>query len=101
MMVVKSAIPIDPESREEAIEMMSDLSSKSREEDGMVDYHVSIDIDDENLLRLVEQFESEEAFNSHMQEEHTQEFVEELPEIVAGEVEAIRFDVESASELEM
>ena len=101
MMVVKATIPLNPDAREEALELMSEVSAKSREEDGIVDYRISVDVDDPNLVRVFEHYENEDVFASHMQKEHTQELVGQLPEFVGGEVEAIRFDVESVSELEM
>jgi quinol monooxygenase YgiN len=101
MLVIRAEIPIDPASREKAIETLSDLRSKSLKEEGIISYRVTTDIEDENLFQIVEQYESEEALNSHMQEEHTQAFLEQLPDLAAGEIDALRFDVESASELEV
>ncbi|MEF8812958.1 MAG: putative quinol monooxygenase [Halovenus sp.] len=101
MLLVKTELPIDPDKREQAMDLFSEVAEKSREESGIVGYQVTVDKDDPNHLTLIEQFEDEEGFNSHMQAEHTQQLVEELPEIAGGELEAKQFEVESVSELDM
>lgn len=100
MLVVKGTIPIAPDKREEAVELMSNLTEHSQSEDGIIDYRVSIDIDDRNTLRILEQYENEEAFNNHMETEHVEEFMTSIPDLLAGEVEAKRFEVSSSSDLE-
>lgn len=87
--------------RERALEVMSDLAAQSRKEDGIIDYRVSIDVDDPNVIRILEQYQEEEIFDNHMQAEHTQNFLAELPDLIAGEVKADRLEVESKTELEI
>jgi len=101
MLMTKAELPIHPDKREQAMELVSDVAEKSRQESGILEYRVMVDKDDQNHLTFLEQYENEEAFDSHMQAEHTQRLVEELPEILGGEPEAHRFEVESVSELEM
>lgn len=100
MLAIKATIPIDPEERERAIELISEMGKKSRAEDGVIDYRVAIDIDDPNLFRALEQYEDEEAFNRHLQADHTQNAMEELPEFLGGELEMRRLDVDSVSDFE-
>jgi quinol monooxygenase YgiN len=101
MLMTKAEVPVDPDKREQAMELVSDVAEKSREESGIHEYRVLVDTEDENNITFVELYADEEAFNSHMQAEHTQRLVEELPEIVGGEPEAHRFDIGSVSELDM
>ncbi|MEF8812959.1 MAG: putative quinol monooxygenase [Halovenus sp.] len=101
MLMTKAEIPVAPDKRDQAMELVSDVAEKSREESGIHEYRVLVDMEDENHITFVELYEDEEAFNSHMQTEHTQRLVERLPEIVGGEPEAHRFEIESVSELEM
>jgi quinol monooxygenase YgiN len=101
MLAIDAEIPVDPAERERAIEMTVALAKKSRAEDGVIDYRVSIDVDDPNVIRILEQYEDEETFKTHMQAKHTQDFMAELPDLVAGEVEADRLEVESRGELEI
>jgi quinol monooxygenase YgiN len=101
MLMTKAEIPIDPEKREQAVELVSDVAEKSREESGIHEYRVLVDVEDEHHMTFVELYEDEEAFDSHMQEEHTQRLVEGLPEIVGGETEMHRFDIDAMSEMDI
>jgi len=101
MLMTKAEIPINPEKREEAIELVTDVAEKARQESGIIEYRVAVDVEDENHITFVEQYEDEEALDTHMQQEHTQRLLEGLPEILGGEPEAHRFEVESKSVLEM
>jgi len=101
MIAIKATVPVDPDERERAIEMMSDLAEKSRAEDGVIDYRIATDIEDPNVFRALEQYEDEETLDRHLQAEHTQNAMATLPEILGGEIEMRRLDVESASDFEM
>jgi quinol monooxygenase YgiN len=52
-------------------------------------------------VRFFEQYEDENAFEAHTQTDHFQEFEAALPDLLAGEPEILRFDVESAIELDL
>jgi quinol monooxygenase YgiN len=101
MIVMHATVPIDPESREEALELISELVDHSQAEDGVVDYRAAADVDDPNLIRFFEQYEDEEAFAAHAGSEHFQEFQAALPEHLAGEPTLTRFDVDSVSDVEL
>lgn len=100
MFVVNGTVPIDPDSRDEAAEFFTELAEKSRAEEGIIDYRISADLDDPNRFRFFEQYEDDNAFDEHMQTDHIQEFENRLPDLIAGEIDATRFDVESSSELD-
>jgi len=99
MIVMHATVPVDPEHREEAIELASELAATSREEDGVVDYRVGVDIDDGNTLRFFEQYEGEDAVDSHMNSDHFQSFQAEAAELMAGEPTLVQFEVDSATDL--
>ena len=101
MIVVHATVPVDPESREEAIEAALSVAEDSRNEDGVVDYHVAVDAADENLLRFFEQYEDEAAFGAHASSDHFAEFAAALPEFLDGEPSLTRFEVTEASEVEL
>lgn len=101
MIVIHATVPIAPESREEALELISDLVAETQKEDGVVDYRAAADVDDPNLIRFFEQYEDEEAFGAHAQSDHFQEFQKALPEYLAGEPTITRFDVDSVSDVEL
>ncbi|WP_226005860.1 putative quinol monooxygenase [Natrinema salinisoli] len=101
MIVIHASFPIDPDSRDEALDLIEDLVSESQQEDGIIDYRAATDVTDPNVVRFFEQYEDEEAFGAHTQTDHFQELEAALPELLAGEPEVTKFDVDSAEELEL
>lgn len=101
MLVVHATFPIDPDSRDEALDLIDSLAERSRREDGVVDYRVATDIDDSNVFRFFERYEDEAAFEAHAETDHFQEFERALPDLLAGEPEVTQFDVENASTVEV
>lgn len=101
MIVIHATFPIDSGHRDEAVDRARELAEQSRQEDGTVEYRVATDIEDESTLRFFERYEDEAAFAAHGESEHFGEFEEALPELLAGEPTVTRFDVETASELEL
>ncbi len=67
----------------------------------MIDYRAATEVSDPNVIRFFEQYEDEAAFEAHSQTDHFQEFEAALPDLLAGEPEVRRFEVESASEVEL
>ncbi|MFB6197895.1 MAG: putative quinol monooxygenase, partial [Halobacteriaceae archaeon] len=53
------------------------------------------------VVRFFEQYEDEAAFEAHTQTDHFQEFEAALPNLLDGEPEVLKFDVESATELDL
>lgn len=101
MLVLHAKFPIDPAHREEALDLIEDLVEQSQAEEGMIDYQATTEVGDPNVVRFFEQYESEAAYEAHSESEHLAEFQTALPDLLAGEPEVIRFDVESATELEL
>jgi len=102
MIVIHASMPLDPEKRDEALEQIGDLAETVREEeDGVIDYRATTDVNDPNVVRFFEQYEDEEAFAAHSETDHFQAFAASLPEWLAGEPEVLRFDVDEMSELDL
>jgi quinol monooxygenase YgiN len=101
MIVIHAVFPIAPEKREEALELVEGLVAGSNEEDGVIEYRVGADISDPNVLRFYECYEDEAAFEAHGETDHFGAFEAALPDLLAGEPEVTRFDVESATELDL
>jgi len=101
MIVLHASFPIDPDKREEALDLIENLVEQSQAEEGMIDYRATIDLNDRNMVRFFEQYEDEDAFEAHSQTDHFQAFEEKLPDLLAGEPEVIQFEVDSATELEL
>jgi quinol monooxygenase YgiN len=101
MIVIHASFPIEPERRDEALEIANTLVERSNQEPGTVDYRASTDIKDTNVIRFVERYEDADAFEAHVQTEHFQNFEEKLPDLLAGEPEVVRFEVDDATKLEL
>lgn len=101
MIVVHAAFPIDPDDREEALELAEQLVEESNREPGTIEYRATTDVTDGNVLRFVERYEDAEAFEAHTRTEHFREFEERLPDLLAGDPEVRRFEVDDAAELEL
>ncbi len=101
MIVVHASFPLDPDSREEALELVDELVDESQQEDGIIDYRAATDVSDPNVVRFFEQYEDEAALGAHSQADHFQEFSAALPDLLAGEPTVTRFDVESAEDVDL
>ncbi|SEQ52458.1 putative quinol monooxygenase [Natrinema salaciae] len=101
MIVVHASFPVDPDRRDDALDLIEDLVAESQREDGIVDYRATTDVVDPNVVRFVERYEDQDAFEAHTQTDHFREFQAALPELLGGEPDVIRFDVDSATELEL
>lgn len=101
MIVLHAAFPIDPDEREEALELAENLVEKSNREPGTIAYRATSDIGDENVIRFFERYEDAEALKAHNRTDHFREFEEKLPDLLAGDPEVVQFDVDSATELEL
>lgn len=99
MIVLQATIPVVPDRREELIETATKLAEQSRAEDGTIDYRFTADIEDPNVFRVFERYEDEAAMDAHMQSEHYETFQDQISGLVEGDVELVRFDVESATQV--
>jgi len=101
MIVIHARFPIDPESRDEALDQFRTLAEQSRAEDGVIDYRVTTDIEQPNHVRVFEQYEDEAAFGAHAESDHFATLEEQLPALLAGEPTVTQFDVESATDVDI
>lgn len=99
MIVLNATIPVEPNSRDDAIEAATELAQQSRQERGVVDYRVTTDSEDENVLRIFEQYEDESALDTHMESDHFGSFQSKVPDFAGGEVELYRFDVSEKTQM--
>jgi quinol monooxygenase YgiN len=98
--IIRASVPLKPEAREAGVEAARELARNCREhEDGTVDYRVAVDVDDETLLRFFELYEDKAAIAAHGEADHYLSFQERMPEFVAGDIEAVRYEVADATEL--
>jgi quinol monooxygenase YgiN len=101
MIVIHAEFPIDPDERDEALDLFREVAEHSRNEDGVIEYKIATDVDDPNLFRFTEQYEDEAAFGAHAESDQFGELEAALPDLLAGEPDVTRFDVESKSDVEL
>lgn len=101
MLVIHATFPIDPDHRDEALELVQELAEESRKEDSIIDYRVTTDVEEPNRFRFFERYEDEAAFSAHAETDHFEAFEEALPNLLSGEPEVTQFDVESAAPVEL
>lgn len=99
MIVVHASFTVQPDHHDAAVDAVMDVVAASREEDGVISYHATTDLEDEHTVRFLERYEDEEAFAAHAQTEHFMAFAGKLPEFLAGEPELLQFDVSDVSDV--
>lgn len=97
MIVMHAEMPIDPDSREAALELFEELAEASRAEDGVIDYRVTTDVEAPNTVRVIEQYEDDDAVDAHMSSAHFESFQAGIAPHMAGEPALHRYDVEEKS----
>ena len=83
--VLAKAIPKDEDATNKIVEFAQDLIENSRKEDGNVDYNLYSHTGDSSLL-FVEQWESKEILNAHLQTEHFLKFGGNIEDLVAQDL---------------
>lgn len=101
MLVVHARLPIAQDKMDQALELANRLVEESRAEDGIVAYFAAVDVENDHLLRFVEQYEDQAAFDAHVNSEHIKEFSAKVPELLAGKPEGTMFTIESSSPVEL
>ena len=75
MIVLGGTLKILDPNRNEVLQAFNTLQELSRsEEQGPVVYHFSVDLNDENLIYVYEEWDSVESLKAHGQQEHMDPF---------------------------
>jgi len=101
MIVIRATVPIDPEKRDEAERLIENLVEQSQQEAGVFTYQAAADVEDPNVFRFFEHYEDEDAFDAHAASQHFLEFQRALPELLDGEPDSKKFEVQSMSTVEL
>ena len=93
MIIVHGTFPLKQEARDDALKMMRRMAIASRAEYGCISYEFYVGLSDPNTLLLFQEWESVESLHDHMETEHMDEFLRELPQILDGKVATRRYEV--------
>lgn len=98
MIIVHGVIPIRPDAREQALDMARRMAEATQAEPGCISYDFYVGLSDPNSLLLFQEWESMEALTAHFQAPHMEDFLRELPHVVAGEITTRRYAVQSVDD---
>jgi len=66
MLVIHASMPLDPETRDEALDHIEGLAETVRaEEEGTLEYRAATDAEDPNVVRFFERYKDEAALGAH------------------------------------
>lgn len=97
MIIMAVSAPIKPEHRDEMIQAAITVQDATRHEPGCITYVFYTEVADPNQFLAYEVWESAEALELHMQQEHTRTFLEKVGKTAAGSINAERYDVPADS----
>ena len=66
MVILKMFLDVLPEKKEELLQTIKALLNIIRKENGFLDYHLMMDMEDENLFHLVEEWKAWKDLNRHL-----------------------------------
>ena len=98
MLLVHTTVPVDPDRREEALDLIRDLTERSRNEPGTVTYRATTDVMDPTLIRFFELYEDLDAAEAHSATDSYETFEATLPELVDGKIETTQIEFDGPPE---
>jgi quinol monooxygenase YgiN len=99
MLIIHATMQLDPDRRDEALDVVADLAASSRAEPGVIDYAVTEDVESPGTLRFVERYEDRDALAAHQETDHYRAFDARREELLDGAADGTLFDVADATEL--
>jgi quinol monooxygenase YgiN len=99
MIVVSGTLTIDPAKADLAEELTSKLVAETRKESGNVSYEYFRSHGDAGRWNVFEEWESEDALNTHMASPHMAEFMGAAGDLGITGVDIQRYDVSAKSKL--
>lgn len=82
-----------PEKREELVEFLSAFVAKSRSEQGCVDYHFHVNLEDPNVLYFYENWAEREDFDRHIALDYQKDWFARQGDFLSKPVELRFFDM--------
>ena len=93
IIVLAKVVPKDDEAKNQIIAFSKDLIENSKAEDGNVDYNLYENTSEDSLM-FVEQWDSIEILQKHMQTDHFIKFGQNIDGLVVGDLEINVFNSE-------
>ncbi|HAM49092.1 MAG TPA: antibiotic biosynthesis monooxygenase [Alphaproteobacteria bacterium] len=99
MLVISGIFRIAPECRDRAFALARDMARASRAEDGCHAYSFYADIEDENVLRIFEEWVSDEALAAHFRTPHMKTFQTGMADLKILSRDVTKYEIAQASAL--
>lgn len=93
MLILAVTAKIQPNKRDEAVQIALRMVAETHKEEGCLAYAFHSPLDDPNTFFVYEEWASEEALNAHLASEHMKVFQAQMPGVLAGEVEVKKYVV--------
>jgi quinol monooxygenase YgiN len=76
MVIIYGGVAVDPARVAELTAIAAEFQAKCRAEDGCADYTLAWEVAEPNRIRLLEAWETEEAYQAHTGQPHVAEWTE-------------------------
>ena len=87
MIAVIAKIPVVPEKKQQALEVIRNLMKEVANEEGTLFYSVNVSDQDPNTLVFIERYKDMEAVSAHSSTPHFKEFMSKVAEFGAAKPE--------------
>ncbi len=95
MVIVKGSFPVKGAYSDEAMSLVKDFARHFRHESGCLAYEVYWHTDQPDTIVVWQRWNSSASFNTHFSSGSMDDFLDELAVLLDGEVDALRFDVQT------
>jgi quinol monooxygenase YgiN len=99
MIIISGRIRVFADRIPEATEVAATMARLSRAEDGCAAYDFGLDIEDDTVVRIFEQWESPESLEAHFATSHFADFSSAIVGVLDGEASFTRYEVSDAGPL--
>lgn len=87
--VVHTSVPVKPDRRADALELVAGLVERSRNEAGTIPYSAGTDVTNPNVVQFFERYEDVAALEAHQASTAYERFQNALPDLLDGELETV------------
>lgn len=99
MIIVSGEIPVRADRIAEAKELARWVMAETAKEKGCITYRFYSDLENPELFRVFEEWESDEALAGHFKAPHMQEFKDKVGALLAGAPRITRYEVANSGPL--
>ncbi len=99
MLVIAGTIRIDPANRAAIMAAAVEIMEETRAEEGCLSYTFSADLSEDGLFLIFEEWESQEALDTHFRTPHMAKFQSEMAGFGVKEMRVKRYEIASVAPL--